>query len=227
MIHKIRISIPEPCHENWLEMSPTEKGKFCSSCQKNVIDFTKASDREILLEYNKNEHLCGRFRTSQLDRTLVLPKEKKPIWMIAAASVIAFLGLGSQAAKAQGKPIIEQTDKKAIQDTIPTDSNITEIEIEGKIFLDETNPNFEEVDILIYDKNQIFHPNADGRFCIKTNKNDRILISKAGYINYSTTAFKSINLGAIELETDNCKTIVVGGAIAIKRSFWYRLFHKN
>lgn len=138
-----------------------------------------------------------------------------------------FLGLGSQTVKAQGKVRIEQTDKKAIPDNISIDSNNTEIEIEGEIFLGETNPNFEEVDILIHGKNQIFHPNADGKFCIKANKNDRILISKAGYINYYTKVFRSINLGAIELETDNCQTFVVGGAFAVKRSFWYRLFHKN
>ncbi|SNR97656.1 hypothetical protein [Flavobacterium sp. ov086] len=227
MIYKIKISIPEPCHENWLEMSPTEKGKFCSNCQKNVIDFTKASDREILLAYNKNEHLCGRFRTSQLDRTLILPKEKKSIWMIAAASVIAFLGLGSQTVKAQGNIRIEQTDKKATKETISIDSNNTEIEIEGDIFLDEINPNFEEVDILIYDKNYVFHPNTDGKFCIKANKNDSILISKTGYINHYIRVVRSINLDTIELEADNCRTFVVGGAIAIKRSFWYRLFHKN
>lgn len=90
MNHKIKISIPEPCHENWFEMSPTEKGKFCASCQKEVVDFTKASDREVVLAYNGNKHLCGRFNVSQLERSLIIPKEKKSIWMIAAASVIAF-----------------------------------------------------------------------------------------------------------------------------------------
>ncbi|MBA0885235.1 hypothetical protein [Flavobacterium undicola] len=224
MNYKIKISIPEPCHENWMEMSPTEKGRFCSSCQKNVIDFTKSSDREIVMAYNKNDKLCGRFNNFQINRNLIIPKEKKSIWVIAAASMIAFLGLGNQTAKAQESV---KTEQKTIPTYTPPNNEKEEIEIEGKIFLGETNPNFEEVDILLYDKNQILHPNTDGKFCIKANKNDRILISKAGYINYYTTVFRSINLGAIELERDNCQTFVVGGAIAVKRSFWYRLFHKN
>jgi hypothetical protein len=228
MVHKIKISIPEPCHENWLEMTSTDKGRFCSSCQKNVIDFTKSSDREILLSFNETQKLCGRFKISQLDRNIIIPKEKKSVWLIVAASMITFLGLGNQTAKAQGKVKIEQTDKKAITTNILINSDNTEMEIEGKIFLDETNPNFEEVNILLYDKNQMFHPNADGSFFIKANKNDRVSISKAGYVNYNTTVSGSINLGLIELEKDDDQIVVVaGGAFAVKRSFWYRLFHRN
>lgn len=227
MVHKIKISIPEPCHENWLEMTSTDKGRFCSSCQKNVIDFTKSSDREILLSFNETQKLCGRFKISQLDRNIIIPKEKKSVWLIVAASMITFLGLGNQTAKAQGNVRIEQTDKKSIPTNILIHSDNTEIEIEGKIFLDETNPNFEEVNILLYDKNQMFHPNADGSFFIKANKNDRVSISKAGYVNYNITVSRSINLGLIELEKDDDQIVVAGGAFAVKRSFWYRLFHRN
>ena len=227
MIHKIKISIPEPCHENWMEMSPVEKGRFCASCQKNVIDFTKSSDKEIIMAFNENDKLCGRFKESQINRNLVIQKEKKSIWVIAAASIIAFLGLGTQTAKAQGNIRVEQTDKK------PTETNFSnnekeEIEIEGKIFLDETNSNFEEVDIFIDGKNPVFHPDSEGKFCIKANRNAIISIYKDGYMNYSTKIY-NFYLGAIELEKENCKkeSFIVGGAVAVKRSFWYRLFHKN
>ena len=112
MINKIQISILKPCGENWQNMTLAEKGKFCASCQKKVIDFTSSSDREIVKYYNQNSKVCGRFTTEQLNRNLVLPKEKGSIWMIAASSILAFLGLGNQTAKAQEVLKMEQTDEK-------------------------------------------------------------------------------------------------------------------
>jgi len=42
------INIPNPCSENWEMMSPQEKGRFCSVCNKCVIDFTQKQPNEIL-----------------------------------------------------------------------------------------------------------------------------------------------------------------------------------
>ncbi len=63
------ISIPKPCHENWDAMSPKEKGKFCTSCSKTVIDFTKMNTYEIqdFISENKNSNICGHFKQTQLD----------------------------------------------------------------------------------------------------------------------------------------------------------------
>lgn len=63
------ISIPKPCHENWNEMSPKEKGRFCNSCEKTVIDFTKMNSYEIqnFIDENKNNRICGHFKQTQLD----------------------------------------------------------------------------------------------------------------------------------------------------------------
>lgn len=90
----IQITIPQPCHEKWDEMTPTDKGRFCASCQKNVIDFTKASDRQIANTLNGNKSLCGRFSSSQLNRNLVVPKEKSTFWSAIAAMVISFISFG-------------------------------------------------------------------------------------------------------------------------------------
>ena len=115
MTNKIQISIRKPCGENWQNITLAEKGKFCTSCQKKVIDFSSSSDREIVKYCNQNSKVCGRFTSEQLNRNLVLPKEKGSIWMIAASSILAFLGLGNQIAKAQEAIKIEQTNGK-IQD---------------------------------------------------------------------------------------------------------------
>jgi len=47
MLKNIQLSIPKPCHENWDAMSPVEKGRFCGSCQKQVVDFSNMNDWQI------------------------------------------------------------------------------------------------------------------------------------------------------------------------------------
>ncbi|MDF3027609.1 MAG: hypothetical protein K0S23_1916 [Fluviicola sp.] len=66
----IRYSIPTPCHESWNDMKPENKGRFCGSCEKSVVDFTSMPDFSIVnyLENHKNEKVCGRFTKPQLDR---------------------------------------------------------------------------------------------------------------------------------------------------------------
>lgn len=212
MIRKIEISIPEPCHENWLEMSATEKGKFCSSCQKNVIDFTKSSDREILLAYNQNENLCGRFRTSQLDRTLILPKEKKSIWIIAAASIIAFLGLGNQTARAQGKIKIEQTDKKQLSDSI-TAKTSDKNKYSG-IVLDEKNNPLPGATVIIRGTIIGTQTDIDGKFSIEAKKGDVLKVLFIGYKNVEFKLKKDLNL-SVKMKIDE---VELQGFVITKKS---------
>ena len=67
-MQQIQISIPKPCHQDWNQMTPEERGRFCSMCQKTVLDFSQQSKEEILefINAHRNEHLCGRFRSEQL-----------------------------------------------------------------------------------------------------------------------------------------------------------------
>lgn len=73
---KINYSIEEPCHEDWNQMKPEAKGRFCYSCSKIVVDFSNMSDFSIVnyLEGKKNESVCGRFRPEQMEKTYVLTK---------------------------------------------------------------------------------------------------------------------------------------------------------
>jgi hypothetical protein len=63
------IYIPNPCSENWNEMNPEEKGRFCSVCSKCVIDFTekKASEIQQIITEKSDESVCGRFYNHQLN----------------------------------------------------------------------------------------------------------------------------------------------------------------
>ena len=63
----MKISINEPCHENWDAMTPNDKGAFCKSCAKDVVDFSKMGIAEIKSFFSKPQgKVCGRFEEKQL-----------------------------------------------------------------------------------------------------------------------------------------------------------------
>jgi hypothetical protein len=65
----MQVDIAEPCHENWNQMSPTEKGAFCGKCQIDVVDFSNKTALEVkqILHDNIGKNLCGRFKKVQLE----------------------------------------------------------------------------------------------------------------------------------------------------------------
>ena len=70
--------VPTPCHEDWNSMTPTQQGKFCASCCRQVVDFSLMSDQQILnFLSHQSGKLCGRFEAEQLQRPLAETKIKK------------------------------------------------------------------------------------------------------------------------------------------------------
>ena len=64
-----KVYVPEPCHEDWNNMTPKDQGRFCDSCSKVVVDFTEMNNHEVreYLEEHSNQRVCGHFKKSQLD----------------------------------------------------------------------------------------------------------------------------------------------------------------
>jgi len=110
----MKISIPQPCHENWNEMLPAENGRFCQSCQKCVIDFTRLSDDEIL-KILKMPNQCGRFSTNQLEEINRKLKEENQIRfprIFRYSTLMIGLGLGGTLV-AQEKEKVEILQSKS------------------------------------------------------------------------------------------------------------------
>ena len=110
MLKAIEFKVPEPCHENWQNMSPKEQGRFCLSCQKTVIDFSLMSDQEILNHISKsNTNVCGRFDKDQLNRAIRIDDGKKKfsfkyIWnLLLATTLVSAEAKAQQASRVQGK----------------------------------------------------------------------------------------------------------------------------
>lgn len=113
MSKKLQLSIPQPCHENWDAMTPLEKGRFCDSCQKQVVDFSNMSDRQVAEFFKKPStgSVCGRFMTDQLERHIEIPKKRIP-WLkyFFQFTIPAFLvSIKASAEKMQGKVLLTTT----------------------------------------------------------------------------------------------------------------------
>lgn len=69
MENKIRIE--NPCSENWNAMSANTKGRFCNSCSKTVVDFTKMKHPEIEKYFTDNatteKNICGYYAFDQVE----------------------------------------------------------------------------------------------------------------------------------------------------------------
>ncbi len=129
------------CSENWDKMSPTEKGKFCEVCTKEVIDFTTLSKNEIIAVFKKNNYqaLCARAYPSQLS-TIYLGESIEsiswnlPFWQKFLLVLLVCFGpefLNVNLVFAQDSTIF-QTDE-VVQDTLKP--QIAELEDSIKIDL--------------------------------------------------------------------------------------------
>ena len=224
MSKKLNITIPKPCHENWEAMTPEDKGRFCSVCTKTVFDFTKASDKEIIEHLNKDANTCGRFVSSQLNRDLIIPKEKSSYWIIATATLFSFLGIGSQAAYSQVKQDTIQTDKKILnQDVIKNLKN--PITIKGIIY-DVLGP-MSGVNVVVKGTSIATTTDYDGNYSIEVNKGDLLVYSYAGYKTHEKIINSKINTLNVTMTEDiPLETVIIVTGYYKKRTFFGRQIQK-
>src|SRR5690606_13994606 len=70
-------NIAKPCSENWSTMTPTEKGKFCSKCSKQVFDLTMLKNEEIVSIIEKSKtNICGRMLLNKIDKPIAINSKK-------------------------------------------------------------------------------------------------------------------------------------------------------
>jgi len=160
----IKISITQPCLENWDKMPFAGQGRYCNNCNKTIIDYTKFTDAELFEFISLHKTIpCGRFHPHQLNVAIQSPVKKKDEknWPYKiAASVAAFLSFGSLSATAQKTPveITIQLSKK----TNTTDTVRNKLIISGNI-IDEHNNKLEKVKV-IFNNNVVAETNKDGNF---------------------------------------------------------------
>lgn len=197
----IRISIPSPCHEDWEQMTPAGKGRFCASCQKNVIDFSRSSDREIAAAFAKDDSLCGRFLDTQLDRDLIRPTEKSSWWIAASATVLSLMAATTKATAQTNVPV-EQTDSNGKAPGI-----VKEKEISG-IVSDEGGP-LPGATVKNINTGTSVSTDIDGNFTLVATVGDTIEVSFPGY-DVQTIAVRDAGSLTVTLTIESDEVIIMG-----------------
>lgn len=203
-------------------MTQAEKGKFCGSCQKTVVDFTNMSDRQLAEFFKKpSGSVCGRFQQDQLERDITIPKKRIP-WVKYFFQFALPAFLVSMKASAQKKlPIKGDTvvcttmtmGMVAIPHQVTTDK-----EISGVVNNEQGEP-VSFATIKIKGENKTTTTDAAGRFKLKTvAESNHIIVSAMGYeiVEMNVTTQKEVNVILTNSRTLNMGEVVVGKVACTK-----------
>jgi len=220
MNQQLSINVKSPCSENFQNFSPTKNGGFCSSCTKEVIDFSTMETKEVIqyFQTSSKQNTCGRFRTDQLGTTLT-HRRKRNISFISriGISVLALFSFY----KVQGQDLEKKTDSlqndpPKFQDTL-NDKLIT---VEGNV--NEGGYPLPGVNILLEGTTIGVATDFDGNFTFpkQLKKGDVLVFSYIGMNSrkveiQNDTSKLNVSL-QVNMELDEC---IIMGKVAVKGVF--------
>jgi hypothetical protein len=180
----LSLQIPTPCHENWDNMTPAQQGKFCGSCQKNVIDFTSMSDAQLANFFKRSKgEVCGRFNSEQLETDILIPKKRIPwvryFFQIAIPAFLFSYKANAQLGKVKACTHTVDSTKEILGNIVPsTHYNKT---INGQV-TDEKGNGLGYASIVFKDGGNGIATDSNGHFSIPADAHHKILIvSHVGY----------------------------------------------
>lgn len=225
MSKNIQLAIHEPCHENWDAMTPQEKGRFCGSCQKEVIDFTGMNDQQLAQFFKKPStgSVCGRFMSDQLNHNLAVPQKRIP-WLSYFFTLALPPLLASCESNAQAKEKIMMGDTMIVDS--PTIKGkimaqpVANISVTGFVTDEEDNA-LANIQVTFRETGATVYTDSLGKFSYQypgTARKLNIIVSGMGYL--ATKKMISVRKNAaperIELEQEVPDVITVG-MISVKR----------
>ena len=191
-MQQIHLSIPKPCQENWQAMTPSQQGRFCNACAKEVIDFSTMTDHEVLNYFVKkgDAKVCGRFIPEQLDKPLQLPVAKKWnvnwYWNYAAAFLLLFsrssMVNAQSKVKVEKSPVLPDSQNFTVGNMLMVPAKTEQpVIVSGRVTDEQGNP-IPFATVRIKRGRVGTMTNNEGVFKLSVSPNDRILeASAAGY----------------------------------------------
>lgn len=224
------LSLPKPCSQSWTEMTVQGQGRFCSSCQKTVIDFTEFDDAAFIAYFQQATELpCGRLNRRQLELAIPLQQNRlrRPLqlYRYVAAGVLSIAGIpATTEARQTTATAVYAADHQdqAGQETEPATSD--SVEVRGMV-VDENEEGIPGASVYIKNTETRTMTDVDGNFSLRVSS-----LQKA----QDTLAVKAVGFSETKklLNTITDKTIVrlamsqsiLGEVVVSKKpTFWQRI----
>ena len=232
MKNQYKVSLPQPCGEKWSDFKPTSTGGFCQLCQKNVVDFTKMTDQEVMDYLKENTKACGKFRSDQLkiynpepSSHLVLPRLGKWIHAALVSGMLLITARSGQAMPSQFP--VEQLAKHSAEHK--TELNQLTHKVEGVVLDEDKNP-LPGVNVLLRGSDVGTVTDIDGKFIFpqELQSGDVLVFSFIGlsteYYEIKDKEPQHINI-TLKMDYDMMGEVVVAGGYVAKptglRGLWW------
>lgn len=234
------INVKSPCEEKWASMDPSAKGRFCQLCEKEVIDFSNLTDKELIGFFQKNHHqkVCGRFRKTQLKTYSTEKRKQKGFLKLALAGFTLLSIIKPTEAFSQGQPYVETGEREyGPAPVAPNEQQKSRrdnfILISGVVKDSATTETLPGVNIQLKGSNIGTVSDLDGKFELKIKNSkdtETIIVSFIGYLTeeipVKSDEKEVCDLNEILLKPDHValgETVVVGGAHFSRPSIFKRL----
>ncbi|MGZ3946439.1 MAG: carboxypeptidase-like regulatory domain-containing protein [Mucilaginibacter sp.] len=230
------ISIPQACHQSWLQMTTVNEGRHCEHCAKTVVDFTKMSNDEIVAYLSQRTGICGRFEPQQLNSINYnlyaknLPKAN--LWKRAAMIISMLTPMSFYKANAQTKPAMVNTgDTTRSANGVRADHFMlgkvavrNVITISGKVVAKDDGLPIPGAIVKIKGMNTSVLTNIDGKFTINAPaQGSALMISFIGYESQIVPVTdKTLNI-VMQMNSSMTGEVVIVRTVPKFKKVWHRV----
>lgn len=224
MNQKTTLSINTPCSEKFNNFTSTEKGGFCNSCQKEVIDFRNWTDKAIANHFkNTTQKACGYFREEQLktyhNDANSLKTNRYKFWNVGVASVslLSLLSFNSAFGQTKEEPTTIQTENK---NKVKQIEGLSEGIIIKGIISDEIGP-LAGANVALKNSNIGVTTNFDGEFTFPKplNVGDILLVSYVGFKTQEINVTNQTNTITLKMDDSLRHDIYMIGEVSVAKLY--------
>ncbi len=233
----IQISIKKPCNQNFEAFTKTDRGGYCQSCKKEVLDLTQMTDKELIHYFSTAVGKpCAKLKKSQLKTYYHLNTGKMNKFLPKTAGLASFslLTLCTVIPSSAQDMVALETPKEQTVTRVATKLTpiVQEKEYTVKgLVTDEANLPLPGVNVVLKGSTTGIQTDFEGvfEFPQKLKAGDVLIFSYIGYdtktykVKAGDSSIKEVNIQFSGSDITLLGAVTVDGVHRTKRSFFQKI----